>query len=165
MHAGQLLVSAPGMFDPNFARTIVYVFDHHDGSAGVILNRPSDLLVSEAIPDLPGRLADPPVVFFGGPVRTEHALFLGSRGGSTEAIDQESADWGSYDRIRVFAGYSGWSDGQLDEEIASGGWFVVDGDAADVMTAEPEALWGRVLERQGGGLARYRWYPEDPSLN
>ena len=67
--------------------------------------------------------------------------------------------------IRVFAGYAGWSPGQLEEEIASGSWFVFDALPGDAFTDRPDDLWPMVLRRQGGMLAAVAHYPADPALN
>ncbi len=69
------------------------------------------------------------------------------------------------DGLRLFAGYSGWSPGQLEGEIELGGWIVVDADPSDAFSADPSRLWARVLRRQGGDLALLHTYPSDPSLN
>jgi putative transcriptional regulator len=67
--------------------------------------------------------------------------------------------------IRVFAGYAGWGSRQLESEIAAGGWFVVDADAADPLSPAPEDLWSAVLRRQRGTLALFAAYPPDASMN
>ena len=67
--------------------------------------------------------------------------------------------------LRVFAGYAGWSEGQLDGELDAGGWFVVDAAPDDVFTSEPDRLWVSVLRRQGGRLAMFASAPPHPSLN
>ena len=67
--------------------------------------------------------------------------------------------------LRIFAGYAGWGEGQLEDEIAEGAWYVVDGEARDAFSDDPERLWRTVLRRQGGDLAMVATYPEDPSLN
>lgn len=66
---------------------------------------------------------------------------------------------------RVFAGYSGWGSGQLDDEIGAGAWFVMDALEADVFDNEPDGLWARVLRRQGGWFAALARHPLDPSVN
>lgn len=65
----------------------------------------------------------------------------------------------------MFAGYAGWGDGQLEAELTEGSWFVVDAVPDDVLTAEPDGLWRRVLRRQGGDLAIVSTFAEDASLN
>jgi multiple sugar transport system substrate-binding protein len=67
--------------------------------------------------------------------------------------------------FRVFAGYAGWSAGQLAGEIEDGAWYVLDAVAADVFTTDPEGLWSRVLRRQGGDLAMLSTFPDDPTMN
>ena len=67
--------------------------------------------------------------------------------------------------IRVFAGYSGWSPGQLEDEIAAGSWFVFDALPGDPFVTRPDDLWAMVLRRQGDILAAVAHFPPDPSLN
>lgn len=66
---------------------------------------------------------------------------------------------------RVFAGYAGWGPGQLETEVISGDWFVLDLNESDVFDPEPEDLWARVLRRQGAWLAVLARCPLDPSVN
>ena len=65
----------------------------------------------------------------------------------------------------MYAGYAGWSAGQLSAEIEEGAWYVVPAEPADAFSAEPARLWPAVLRRQGGELAYVATYPDDPSLN
>jgi putative transcriptional regulator len=67
--------------------------------------------------------------------------------------------------LRIFAGYAGWSDGQLEQEISEGGWYVVESEARDPFTPEPQTLWKTVLRRQRGNLAFAATLPDDPSMN
>jgi len=67
--------------------------------------------------------------------------------------------------MRVFAGYAGWSPGQLEDEVAEGSWFVVASVPGDAFSDEPKQLWRAVLRRQVGELAMVATFPEDPSLN
>ena len=66
-------------------------------------------------------------------------------------------------QVRMFAGYAGWSAGQLEAEIATGAWWIVDAEPADAFTLEPADLWERVLRRQSFPLAYVSWYPDDPT--
>ncbi len=182
---GRLLVAAPRLVDPNFIRAVVLVCRHDDdGALGVILNRLTSVTVGEALPDWVEPLAPPNVVFLGGPVQPEMAVGLG-RLRPEHAGRAESEQWtpvddrlglvnlGSppaeevavLDRLRVFAGYAGWSAGQLDFEVASGDWFVLAAEEDDPFTAGPGGLWRRVLHRQRGPLALFADFPPDPSLN
>ncbi|MCH7584158.1 MAG: YqgE/AlgH family protein [Acidobacteria bacterium] len=165
MDQGQLLVAVPGMLDPNFDATVVYVFDTTDGAAGLILNRPTDIPLSDVLPDLAEAAAAPEVVFHGGPVMVEHGLVLGATQTEITVLDTEAASGADPKSVRVFAGYAGWETGQLEAEIAAGGWFTVDNSPADVLTGDPGGLWRAVFARQSGPLNRYRTYPDDPRLN
>jgi putative transcriptional regulator len=66
-------------------------------------------------------------------------------------------------QVRMFAGYAGWSAGQLEAEIATGAWWIVDAEASDPFTVEPTDLWERVLRRQSFPLAYVSWYPDNPA--
>lgn len=188
---GRLLVATPNLSDPNFDRTVVLLLEHGpEGALGVVLNRPSDLDLSEPLPEWARAAAHPSVVFIGGPVAPSAAVCLarvGAHGGAPgweqvlgpsgplsgglgpvgmldlDADPDEAIP--RLDEIRVFAGYAGWGPGQLEGEIASGGWFVVDADAADPLSPAPEHLWQAVLRRQGGTLALFAAYPSDPAMN
>ena len=72
---------------------------------------------------------------------------------------------GSLAELRVYVGYAGWSAGQLDAEVANGDWFVVDLEPGDPWRAGDEDLWRDVLDRQGGRLAVFARFPDDPSAN
>lgn len=181
---GRLLIAGPRLIDPNFMRTVVLVCRHdEEGALGLILNRPTGVPVAEALPDWMEPLAPPNVVFLGGPVQPEMAVGLG-RLHQVHAGRPDSDDWTPIDdrlglvnlgaapaaevarleRLRVFAGYAGWSAGQLDFEVASGDWFVV-AEQFDAFTAAPEGLWRRALRRQPGTLRLFADFPADPSLN
>lgn len=166
---GKLLVAAPGLLDPNFFRTVVLILEHtEEGAVGVVLNRPSDFELVAALPDWEERAAAPSVVFVGGPVAEGTAICLGRVGGSDDiavvdaSIDPD--DLGA-DEVRFFSGYAGWGMGQLEEEVDEGAWLVLDADPDDALVDEPELLWSRVLERQGGFLAVLARYPDDPLAN
>jgi putative transcriptional regulator len=181
---GRLLVASPRLGDPNFERSVVLLLDHGpDGALGVVLNRPTGLPVDEILDVWRDQaLAAPPgVVFRGGPVSPDAVIGLAR----TEVVDVDDSLWrlvldgvGTVDLavppdeqpvpvagVRMFAGYSGWSPDQLEDELAEGAWIVLDAVVADVFTAEADALWHDVLQRQGGKLALLAAYPPHPSVN
>ena len=187
MRAGQLVVATPVLDDPNFARTVVLLLqaDEEDGALGLVLNRPTGTGVDEVLPEWAPLAASPPVVFSGGPVQPQAAVCLGHRrlggprvaayaevegvpGGSVGTVDLDARpdDLAPVvDGVRLFAGYAGWSAGQLEAEVAEGAWWVIDALPADALDGDPEHLWARVLRRQGPPLAFAASYPEDPTLN
>lgn len=179
-HRGRLLVATPELSDPNFERTVVLLLEHTpEGAVGVVLNRPSGASLSEAGADWNGWdafAAPPEVVFVGGPVsRTAVIAVAGVTDGKLDGfqpvlgdllgIVDLSAEPTGVGAVRLFAGYAGWGSGQLEGEIAAGGWFILDALASDPLSAEPEELWREVLRRQGGRLALFAACPVDPTLN
>jgi putative transcriptional regulator len=181
---GSLLVAAPGLLDPNFRRTVVYMIEHRRrGSLGVVLNRPSDVPVRDVLPSWAPLATQPHSVFVGGPVEGETALCLAAlRTGTDPAsvgglisvrgpvalVDLDSDPTALGERLRglrVFAGYSGWDAGQLASEIARGDWIVVPALPDDVLAGQDAGLWGHVLRRQGMPLALLATYPADVRSN
>ena len=175
----RLLVATPELLDPNFHRSVVLVLEHNDdGALGVVLNRPRLVGGAEAVPQWADRLAYPSMLHSGGPVSEDSVigLALGPAGG-IDGLSPLVAQLGVVDLhrspdelpgvepVRLFAGYSGWSAGQLDAELAAGGWIVVDALPEDALTTSPEDLWQVVLARQPGLLGHLAGYPDDPSVN
>lgn len=174
---GKLLVAHPEMRDPNFYRTVVLLFEHSaDGAFGAVLNRPTDEAVIDHVPAWEDYLADPPVVFIGGPVRNEVAVgvaewpdpplewsSLFAEIGFIDLTDPPDPDRAPK-RVRVYSGYSGWDAGQLEVELAIDSWFILDPLVDDVF-GDPEDLWRRVLLRQSGRLRLYAQYPHDLESN
>jgi putative transcriptional regulator len=178
-----LLVALPSLSDPTFAGTVVYVLDHSDtGTLGVVLGRPSQVEIRDVLPGWCDLAVEPGVFHVGGPCETDTALCLARAPGVTPGdgqlrrvsgdvclvdLDGDPADLtGRLEGLRVFAGYAGWSPGQLAWEIAEGAWACVPGQPDDVLTqaAGPE-LWRRVMGRQTGRLAVLSTAPADPSVN
>lgn len=175
---GQLLVASPGLLDPNFRRAVVLVTEHtQEGAAGLVLNRPSPVPVEVAVPDLEALVEDDEEVWVGGPVQPEAVLVLG------EFLDPDDATvplFGSLGfpsleepedivrvttRRRVFAGYAGWGDGQLEAELSNEDWILESPLPDDPFTDDPDALWADVLRRKGGIYELVARMPEDPRLN
>jgi putative transcriptional regulator len=179
---GHLLVATPGLRDPNFERTVVLLVAHEDGGAlGVVLNRATEVPVSEVLGSWGSLASEPSVVFEGGPVQPEAAICLArvrSTTGDTRGFSRVDGNLGTVDlstdpdrmrddliEVRVFAGYAGWSPGQLEDEIATGSWLTFKALPSDAFTDRPDDLWGMVLRRQGGMYAAVAMYPSDPTLN
>jgi putative transcriptional regulator len=178
-----LLVATPALRDPNFAETVVLMIDvTREGSLGVVLNRPTGLPVAEVLGAWGDLVTEPEVLFQGGPVETDGALALALRRtdddgevlGLREVVDRLALldldtpvelVGDELDGLRIFAGYAGWGNGQLDLEIEEGSWFIVPGIAHDVFRADTATLWRDVLRRQPGDLAWNATRPADPGLN
>ena len=134
--AGQLLLASPTLRDPNFARAVVLVGVHsEEGAMGVVLNRPSAVTVGEAVPQLEEAVDESEPVYVGGPVQPSSIVFLAEFLDPSPAgllvlgrigFPSPDADIGELaqatGRRRVFAGYAGWGEGQLDAEVDQGDW-------------------------------------------
>jgi len=176
---GQLLLASPSLRDPNFVRTVVLVSVHsEEGAMGVVLNRPSAVTVSEAVPQLEEAVAEEEPVYVGGPVQPTSIVFLAEFLDPSPAgllvlgrIGFPAPDAGIEElteataRRRVFAGYAGWGEGQLDAEVEEGDWIAQTALPEDVFTDVPEELWATVLTRKGGSYALIARMPSDPSVN
>lgn len=191
--AGALLIAMPVLADPNFSHTVIFLLEHSSqGSVGVVLNRPSEVTLEHVLPGWAALATGSEVFHVGGPCQTDAALclargeLLDSRAGLEDGREELAAVGlrptaaGVYladldvepvpsaqliSDIRVFAGYAGWSAGQLSAEVAEGGWVCLPSQPEDVFTSAPAALWRKVLSRQRGPLAILRSAPEDPALN
>ncbi len=175
---GKLLVAAPSLLDGNFRRTVVLVAQHsEDGAMGLVLNRPSDATVGDAVPPLGELAGDDAVVWSGGPVEPGGVIVLGEFDDPSESAELIFGDVGFMSaeddpadvalatrRARVFAGYAGWSAGQLEAELEEEAWFTATPLEDDVF-ALADDLWSTVLARKGGPYALLSKMPPDPSLN
>jgi putative transcriptional regulator len=178
---GQLLIASPKIVDPNFRRVVVYMAEHtDDGAMGVVLNRPAETSVAEAVPDLEWLAGDGDAgVWLGGPVSPESVIVLAEFEDPASAalivdddlgfVPAEIEDRDTFAtgvrRARIFAGHSGWGPGQLESELEEDSWIVEPARRSDVFTAEPGALWSQVLRRKGREYVLLATMPMDPSLN
>ncbi len=180
--SGMLLVATPALQDPNFVDTVVLLLDvTDDGALGVVLNRPSQVLVADVLEPWSDVVAAPEVLFRGGPVGTDGALAVAQLrdpdeppvgwrpvAGPVGMVDldtpAELVD-GSLAAMRVFAGYAGWGVGQLAGEVEEGSWYVVSGEAGDAFRGETSGLRRDVMRRQPGMLAWHVNRPVDPDMN
>ncbi|SDQ73099.1 YqgE/AlgH family protein [Quadrisphaera sp. DSM 44207] len=180
---GRLLVATPALRHPAFRRAVVLLLDHtrEGGALGVVVNRPTAMDVEAVLPGWQPFVTVPGRLFQGGPVALDTALGLvtvpgdesdplGVRRivGSVGVVDLDAPPevvTPVLAGLRIFAGYAGWSAGQLEGEIEEGSWYVVDGEAGDAFTDDPEGLWSDVLRRQPGELAWVSTFPDDPAMN
>jgi putative transcriptional regulator len=175
---GQLLIASPQLIDPNFARTVVLITEHNDeGAMGVVLNRPSDATVADAAPELEQLVEPEEDVYVGGPVQPSSVMVLAEwnqpddgvpvfgRVGFVAAGSDPDELAITVRRARLFAGFAGWSPGQLEGELERDDWILEDARPQDVFADDPDELWSEVLARKGGEYALVARMPIDPSLN
>jgi putative transcriptional regulator len=166
--SGTLLVAAPDLVDPNFAKSVVLVLRHDDnGTLGVVLNRPTSLEPAATFPELAGSVGEyTGRLFRGGPIAPSQLLFL-VRGlaaatvSGPEVLDKVflSVEADSLadmvrlaegtDELRVYAGHAAWVPGQLESEVGAGGWQLVTGTPELVFDPDPGRLWTALEGRTG----------------
>jgi len=177
---GVFLYSIPQMRDPNFAESVVVLIQKSaDGAAGLIINRPTDIPLSEALPDIVGE-SSPLPLYLGGPVLpeaisalvrseqpSEKAVKLLDGVFSTSSLDDIGAVLAGSDperHLRVYAGYAGWGPGQLEGELRLGHWVVAPGKAESIFARDPSDIWPevfgllrRIEVRHDAGRGRRSW--------
>jgi putative transcriptional regulator len=177
---GILLIADPFLKDPNFLRTVVFLCEHkQEGSFGFVLNRQFENTLDELVPDLEGH--DIPV-YYGGPVQVDTIHFLhqypeeipGSQevmkgiywGGDFDAVIRLIRE-DDFDpsKIRFYIGYSGWNDGQLDQEIKEKTWLTVNATRKIVFHKDHTEIWKDSLRHLGGDYGIMVNFPIDPQLN
>lgn len=164
--AGRFLIASKDIRDPRFRESVVLILEHGtSGTVGLIINKPTQLLLSEVFSGLEeGRSAA--TLFFGGPVRPvvfsmlvrtearrENQSYLVGNVYSVfgarhigEAIEELS----NADIVRVYSGYAGWSPGQLASEIERGGWHVARADPSSIFSMAPDTLWEQLIGQFSG---------------
>ncbi|UOQ96015.1 YqgE/AlgH family protein [Hymenobacter sp. 5317J-9] len=185
MRPGTLLISQPFLGDPNFERSVVLLCrdEAEDGSFGLVLNRQTNLTLADVL-DLPAEAASAAgalPIYVGGPVEPNTLHYLHRRADLPGAIDLgQDVYWsGDFelllgllasgvvpaDDVRLFAGYSGWSAGQLAAEMQGGSWIRHPASAGKVFTLASDAFWRDILREKGGRYKVLSNYPVDPRLN
>lgn len=162
--SGIFLVARRDMPDPRFRDTVVLVtYPRQGGPFGVIINRPLNMKLSEAFPQYESLKGKQDVLHFGGPVAREGLVFLVRTGKpppravrvlqdvwftmDVEWVDELLSRADPTQGLRVYAGYTGWAQGQLQNEIARGGWHVVQADAATIFDKDPARIWPELIQR------------------
>jgi putative transcriptional regulator len=170
----QFLIAMPGMADENFSRTVIYLCEHSkNGALGLVINRPTDITLKNLFEKVElsldrDELAGQPV-FFGGPVQTERGFVLHEKTGTEQSpytstlsiaggglemttskdVLEALANGAGPRRLMVTLGYSGWSAGQLEEEIGRNGWLTVDADPKVIFDTPVEERYQRALSLLG----------------
>lgn len=177
---GVLLIAEPFMKDPNFLRTVVLLCSHDErGSMGFVINRKQEFTLDQLMNDANGlRLP----VYYGGPVRLDTIHFLHHRPDLIPDSQRIKGDvcWGgdyekaiellrdgvlAEDHIRFFIGHSGWSHGQLAEEMAQHAWLTADATPDILFEKNEQEIWANALRLLGEAYAQVVHYPIDPQLN
>ena len=162
--AGKVLVASRELPDPNFAKTVVLLVQYDEkGVVGLILNRRSKVPISRVLDEVAGAKERPDPVYAGGPVgRTEVLALVRSPHpsrdaqrvfgdtflvSSKEAMEKTFASAPDADTVRVYLGYSGWTEPQLENELNLGAWYIFQGSAKVVFDSDPESMWDRFIHQ------------------
>src|SRR4026208_1141512 len=179
---GIFLVAAPNLRDPNFRQTVVLLCEHGaEGALGVVVNRPTAMSVSEALPQVPVLEGQRHGVFSGGPVQPNQVMLLDRLdqlpdnshhvfdgvclGGDMELVDKILTTSQGKEAFRAYVGYSGWGPGQLESEMRIGSWITVPADPAMVFEKDPTRVWSEIVSALGEEFPVYADSPFDPPPN
>ncbi len=178
---GQLLLDSGQLGGSFFQRTVVLICQHNaEGAFGLVLNRPLGKAVGEMIvADLPDSLKNSPL-YVGGPVQPGALSYLHTDsfipdaevlpnlalGHSLDDLLEIGESFSPAKKVRLFAGYAGWSPGQLENEMKRKAWTTFPASLELVFETPPEGLWQKVLQSKGGWRNKLlSQMPEDPSRN
>ena len=179
---GVFLVATPGLRDPNFRQTVILLCEHGpEGALGVVVNRPTEISITEVLPHVPVLEGQAHVVYSGGPVQRNHLLILYRSmeepedthhvfdgvyvGGNTQALERILKTPKPTEQFKAFIGYSGWAPGQLENEMKTGSWVTVPPDMVSMFEGEQKRLWSKILCSLDSSYDMYADMPLDPNLN
>jgi putative transcriptional regulator len=161
---GVLLVASPSLNDPNFREAVLLILEHGtEGTLGVILNRSTKVLLSEALPDLTVLKGTSHRLFAGGPVQRSQLVLLfrlkdppaDARsvfdgvyvGGTPKVLERVITQAKPTETFRAFAGYAGWAPQQLKYEMLQGAWGILSPDSIGIFDQDPDMLWQDCISR------------------
>jgi len=177
---GKLLISEPSILnDKSFNRSVVYLTeDNTDGSVGFIINKSTDFVLKDLIPDIQCDFQ----IYNGGPVEQENLYFIhkipdlipdsleisngiywgGNFDTLTELLNDKKVN---KDDIRFFLGYSGWTQNQLKEELSESNWVIVENKYPNLLSVKSDEIWKNQLLNFGGEYQIWANAPKNPALN
>lgn len=158
---GSFLVASRSLRDPNFSQTVIVVVDYSEkGALGLIVNRPTDVELSEMVADLELIDESMKTVWVGGPVAHWQVVLLARSVGEIEGAERIFEDiyftasrdvledfLATETEFRAYAGYAGWAAGQLESEIDRGSWHVLPGEPEMIFDPAPLDLWTELISR------------------
>lgn len=180
VNKGDFLIAEPFLSDPNFERSVIFICEYNEhGAFGLVVNQETELLLSDVLEET--IYHDFPL-YLGGPVENNTLHYLHRRPDLiTDGVHiKEDLYWGgnfdqvkmclnlkqiTNDEIRFFAGYSGWSEGQLANELEQNAWIVTTTDADFLFSTPSGSFWREILRQMGGEYRSIAHYPVDPTLN
>jgi putative transcriptional regulator len=177
---GHLLLDSGQLRGSFFQRTVVLICQHDaQGAFGLVLNRATENKVGEmVVADLPDALKEC-TLFLGGPVQPSALSFLHtdsfipeanvianlSLGHSLDSLVEIGESFSATRKIKLFAGYAGWSPGQLEDEMKRNAWLTHPASLELVFDTDPAKLWSMILQQKGWKYKLLAQMPDDPSSN
>lgn len=167
---GSILVAKEKLGDPNFAESVVLIVQHDEdeGTLGIVINRPSDVPLSQVFPHVKHATSDP--VYMGGPVGLtigQALLRLPAKADDTthvsgdvfvtaskKLIEKSVGSRAQPSKFRLFLGYAGWAPGQLEAELRLGAWSVLKGQSKIIFDDDPDSLWDRLIRETQWQMAQ-----------
>ena len=187
---GSVLAALPLLGDPNFIRTVVLIAEHsEEGGFGLVVNRPASIKVSKIWEVVTGGQCEcDSTVYVGGPVQASVISYLHTCRDMTDDASEvapgvyfgtdvevlgslierqrvSTEEGENRELFRVFCGYSGWGEGQLDRELGSGSWFVQQTNAAFLFESPIGEMWNRIMGEADGESRFFAMRPKDPDYN
>ncbi len=160
---GVLLIASPSLSDSHFQQTVLLIIEHgRSGTVGLILNRPTNVLLSEALPDLTVLKRTHHRLFAGGPVGQTQLVLLfrltqplpDTRQiiaevymGTPRVLERIMTQPKPTETFRAFTGFAGWAPGQLEHEMREGAWGVLPSDTFTIFDKDPATLWPDSISR------------------
>jgi putative transcriptional regulator len=177
---GSLLAAQPYLGDPHFEQTVILLTEHgEEGSVGFVVNKSLEIDFDDLVLKFPKFQSK---IYHGGPVQEDNLYFIHRKGDLIPGSIQIHGDlyWGGDidplkdlismkligpQDIRFFLGYSGWTSGQLMDEVRNHSWIILESDTVSVLDDSPDALWSKIMHLAGGDFPLFANGPEDPMLN
>lgn len=185
---GDVLVATPALRDPNFHRSVILLCDHDDvGSFGLVVNRPTDIPLGRVLEDIDIDGVTNPCLQFGGPVDHEKIFAL------CQTVTDEGCDLDATQRqissglfipddleqtlgkirdgkdalqnYRFFLGYTGWGQGQLQQEVIEQSWVISRGNPIQLLETPADQMWAAALREMGGEALLWSMMPPEPDWN
>lgn len=161
---GKFLVASRDLNDPNFAEAVILLLDYNEnGALGIMINRPTEVILTELLPGIKALHKRTDVAYIGGPVARHMVMLLTQTPKPPQDAQKVFADIyllsqqselervlqseGKRTQFRAYIGYAGWAAGQLDMEVARGGWLVVPAEAALIFDKTPAQVWPELIRR------------------
>lgn len=178
---GKFLYADPMLHDPYFKRSVIMLVEHNNqGTVGFIINKQLEIELNEVLKlNLPSDIK----LNYGGPVNTNNLYYIHQLGNLIdESIEiREGCYWGGNFEtiksllftqtiktkdIKFFIGYTGWSEGQLEQELKEDSWLISDGNPNGIFIEnEIKEIWKKKMTSLGSKYALWANFPENPSLN